>query len=228
MLLQKEREDVVRYCRMLVERGLTKGTGGNISVFGPDSGYFAVSPSGIDYFEMQPEDVVIMDLDGNIVDGERKPSSEHELHRVFYAGRDDIHAVVHTHSTYCTVLGTLREGLPASSYLVAFAGPDVRCAEYASYGTPELAMNAYQSMKDRQAVILANHGLVAGAGDLKNAFNIAEQIEECAQVYVKARSIGQPVILSEEEMERMVASFRDSYGQKKSREEILSEETERR
>lgn len=84
-------------------------------------------------------------------------------------------------------------------------------------------MNAYQSMKDRQAVILANHGLVAGAGDLKNAFNIAEQIEECAQVYVKARSIGQPVILSEEEMERMVASFRDSYGQKKSREEILSE-----
>ncbi|MGI6109856.1 MAG: L-fuculose-phosphate aldolase, partial [Eubacteriaceae bacterium] len=207
MLLEKERKDVVRYCRMLIEHGLTKGTGGNISILNAERGLFAISPSGIDYFETEPEDVVVMDLDGKIVDGNRKPSSEHELHRIFYANRGDIGAVVHTHSVYSTVLGTLREGLPASSYLVAFAGPDVRCAEYASYGSPELARNAFESMRDRKAVILANHGLVAGGPDILNAFNIAEQIEGCAEVYVKARSIGKPVILDEAEMNRMVDSF---------------------
>lgn len=123
MLLQKEREDVVRYCRKLIESGLTKGTGGNISVLNRRQGLFAISPSGMDYFEMTPEDVVVMDLEGNVVDGNRKPSSEHALHSILYTDRDDIGAVVHTHSTYCTVLGTLREGLPSSSYLVALADP---------------------------------------------------------------------------------------------------------
>ena len=215
MLLQKEREDIVTYCRKLIHAGLTKGTGGNISILNEEKNLFAISPSGIDYFEMEAEDVVVLDLDGNVVDGTRKPSSECDLHRIFYNRRDDIKAVVHAHSTYSTVLATLREGLPASSYLVAFAGKDVRCGEYASFGTPELAEKTFEAMKDRKAAFMANHGLIAGGSDILNAFNIAEEIEYCAEVYVKARNIGKPVILSEEEMEFMIEKFQ-TYGQKKS------------
>ena len=87
------------------------------------------------------------------------------MHRIFYTDRNDINAVVHTHSTFATVLGTLNEGLPASSYLVAFAGKDVRCGKYASYGTPELAKYTFDAMKDRYAAIMANHGLIAGGED---------------------------------------------------------------
>ncbi len=213
MLLEEERGKVVDYCKRLITSGLTRGTGGNISVFHRASKLFAISPSGMDYFSMQPEDVVVMNLDGVCVDGIRRPSSEWNLHRIFYQNREDINAVVHTHSVYCTVLATNREELPASSYLVAFAGKNVRCADYASFGTVELAKLAYEGMRDRNAVLLANHGLLTGGGDLLHAFQTAEQIEFCAEVYVKAKMIGTPVILPEDEMERMIERFGD-YGQK--------------
>lgn len=221
MLLQKEREDVVKYCKLLITHGLTKGTGGNISIFNREEGLFAISPSGIDYFETEPEDVVVMNLKGEVVDGKRKPSSEHELHRIFYTGREDINAVVHTHSVYSTVLAVLREELPASSYLVAFAGgPNVRCGEYVSFGTKELAEITFKTMEDRNAALMANHGLITGAKDILNAFNIAEQIEGCAEVYVKAKAIGTPVLLDNDEMEKMVDVFNNSYGQKKKKAEM--------
>ena len=221
MLLQQEREDVVKYCKMLITHGLTKGTGGNISIFNREQGLFAISPSGIDYFETEPEDVVVMNLDGQVVDGKRKPSSEHELHRIFYVNRPDINAVVHTHSVYSTVLAVLREELPASSYLVAFAGgPNVRCGDYVSFGTKELAEITLKAMEDRNAALMANHGLITGGKDILNAFNIAEQIEGCAEVYVKARMVGKPVILDDDEMAKMVDVFNHSYGQKKHKEEM--------
>jgi len=219
MLLQKEREDVVKYCCKMITAGLTKGTGGNISILNRQRGLMAVSPSGIDYFETEVEDVVVMDLEGKIVDGRRRPSSEYELHRIFYVRRDDIAAVVHTHSVYSTVLATLRQPLPASSYLVAYSGLDVRCADYASFGTTELAERTFEAMNDRFAVLMANHGLLTGSKDILTAFNIAEQIEHCAEVYVKARAIGDPVILDEEEMKKMIVKFSSCYGQKASKDE---------
>ncbi|WP_373484446.1 L-fuculose-phosphate aldolase [Acetobacterium sp.] len=220
MLLQKEREDVVKYCRKMITAGLTKGTGGNISIFNRDRGLMAVSPSGIDYFETEADDVVVMDLEGKVVASRRKPSSEYALHQIFYVKRQDIDAVVHTHSVYSTVLATLRQPLPASSYLVAYSGLDVRCADYASFGTMELAERTFEAMTDRFAVLMANHGLLTGSKDILNAFNIAEQIEHCAEVYVKARTIGEPVILDEEEMKRMIVKFSSCYGQKTVKEEL--------
>ena len=214
MILQKEREEVVRYCQKMVTSGLTKGTGGNISIYNRELGLMAISPSGIDYFETEPEDVVVIDRAGEIVAGKRKPSSEQELHRIFYLRRADIGAVVHTHSVYATVLATLRQPLPASSYLVAYAGLDVPCADYASFGSSELAELTFAAMTERYAVLMANHGLLTGGQDILNAFNIAEQIEHCAEVYVKARAIGEPVILEEEEMKKMIVKFRESYGQR--------------
>jgi len=221
MILQREREEIVDYCRKMITSGLTKGTGGNISIYNREQKLIAISPSGIDYFETEPEDIVVMDLDGKIVEGKRKPSSEYALHRIFYVKRDDIDAVVHTHSVYATVLATLRQPLPASSYLVAYAGLDVQCAEYASFGTLELANFTFAAMSDRYAVLMANHGLLTGGKDVMNAFNIAEQIEYCAEVYVKARAIGKPVILDEEEMKKNIQVFNNSYGQHAAKEDLL-------
>ena len=209
MLMQKAREELVKYGKKLVTANLTKGTGGNLSVFDRTNGHVAITPSGIDFFEIQPEDIVIIDLDGKIVEGDRTPSSEWEMHLMPYRTRADIDAVIHAHTMYATVLACLREELPPTHYMIAVAGPTVRVAKYATYGTHELAINASEAMVDR------NHGILAGANDLLNAFNIVEEIEYCSEVYVKAKSIGSPIILPDEEMTLMAEKFK-TYGQKKS------------
>lgn len=215
MLMESERIQIIEYGKKLVKNNLTKGTGGNLSIFDRKSGYIAITPSGIDFFEIQPEDIVIIDLEGNIIEGAREPSSEWEMHLIPYRTRKDIDAVIHAHTMYATVLACLHKELPATHYMIAVAGPTVRCAEYATYGTHELAINASKAMEDRNAVILANHGILAGAKDLLNVFNIIEEIEYCSEVYCKALSIGEPVILPQEEMTLMAEKFK-TYGQKKS------------
>ncbi len=214
MILLNERREIVEYGKKLVTSKLTKGTGGNLSIYNRKEGLMAISPSGIDYFEIRPEDVVVLDLDGNIVDGDKKPSSELDMHRIFYKNREDIDAIIHTHTIYATTLSCLNITLPPVHYMVALAGLDVKCAKYATFGTEELARNAFEAMKDRYAVLLANHGLLAGAKDLANAFNITEEIEYCAELYIKAKSVGEPVILPEEEMKLMLEKFK-TYGQVK-------------
>lgn len=166
MLMQKIREDIIKFGKKLDESGLTKGTGGNLSVFDRETGLMAITPSGIDFYEIEPEDIVLMDLEGNVVNGHRIPSSEWEMHLLQYK-TEMMQLFMHT--TYITVLAVLREPLIASHYMIAVAGKDVRCAKYATYGSHELAINATEAMKDRKAVILANHGILAGSSDLLNA-----------------------------------------------------------
>jgi len=212
--MKSEREQIVEYGKKLIDANLTKGTGGNLSIFNREKQLMAISPSGIDYFKIKPEDVVILDLEGNKVDGDKSPSSEYEMHRIFYGNRTDIDAIIHTHTMYATTIACLNWELPPVHYMVALAGLNVRCAKYATYGTKELAENAFEAMKDRNAVLLANHGLLAGAKDLANAFNITEEIEYCAELYYRTKCIGEPVILSEEEMTLMLDKFK-TYGQVK-------------
>ncbi|MGG1664062.1 L-fuculose-phosphate aldolase [Brevibacillus sp. NRS-1366] len=212
MLLKKERELIVAYGQKLIKHGLTTGTGGNLSVFSREQRLMAITPSGMDYFEIEPEDVVILDLEDNIVDGNKVPSSEYQMHKIFYKNRTDINAVVHTHSKFSTTIASLNWSIPAVHYLVAFAGKDVRCAKYATYGTSELAENAFVAMEDRNAVLLANHGLLTGADTLPRAFDIAEEIEFCAEIYYRTKCIGEPVILPEAEMDLMAEKFK-TYGQ---------------
>ena len=212
MMMQKERELIVEYGKKLVTSNLTKGTGGNISLFDSVTGMMAISPSGLDYFGTRAEDVVVMDLKGKVVEGNKKPSSEYAMHKIFYEKREDIRAVVHVHSTFATTLAALRWELPAVSYLVALAGKNVRCADYQSFGTPELAKAVFEGMRDRKAVLMANHGLLTGGGDLQQAFNIAEEIEFCCEIFCRAKSIGQPVFLDDHEMDNMLERFK-TYGQ---------------
>lgn len=211
MIMPNERELVVEYGKKLITAGLTKGTGGNVSMVNRELGYYAISPSGMDYFEIKPQDLVVLDLLGNIVDGERRPSSEHEMHRIFYEKRSDIGAVIHAHTDYATTIACMNWDLPAVHYLVALAGKDVKCAKYATYGTKELANNAFRAMENRYAVLLANHGILTGGKDMLNAFKKLEEIEYCCQLYYRTKCLGNPVILSEEEMNLHLEKFK-TYG----------------
>lgn len=208
------KQELIKYGKKLVEVGLTKGTGGNLSVYIPSEEKMLITPSGIDFFDIKEEDIVTMKLDGTILEGDKKPSSEWYMHAIQYKNRDDITAVIHAHTTYSTVIATLRETLPPAHYMIAVAGVDVRCADYATFGSKELAENAYEAMKDRYAVLLANHGILSGSYSLPNAFNIIDEVEYCAKIYYMAKSIGNPVILDDAEMEKMLVKF-EEYGQVK-------------
>lgn len=214
MKLKRERKKIVSFGKKLVDSGLTRGTGGNLSIYNRSQNLLAISPSGIPYNEVKLKDIVVMNLNNQIIAGNKKPSSEYKLHRVFYKNRNDISAVVHCHSVYAATLSILREKIAAAHYLIALAGKDVRCAEYAAYGSQKLADNAFQAMKDRYAVLLANHGLLTGADSIENAFKIAEELEYVAETYYRARSIGKPVILSDQEIEVIQKKFQ-KYGQEK-------------
>jgi len=213
MLLREERELVCLYGLRLLESGLTTGTGGNISVFNRDKGLMAIKPSGIDYGKISIEDVPVMDLSGNQVDGGKAPSSEYEMHAIFYRNREDVNAVVHTHSRYATAIACLNWEIPPVHYLVAFAGEKVPCAPYATYGTKELAENAYRTMgKQYNATLLANHGLLVVGASITQAFAATEQIEFCAELYYLTKCIGDPVLLSSDKMVEVARKF-GTYGQ---------------
>ncbi|WP_200814935.1 L-fuculose-phosphate aldolase [Scatolibacter rhodanostii] len=214
MKLMTERNLLIEYGKKLVTDGFTCGTGGNLSIYNREEKLMAITPSGIPFFEILPEDIVIMRTDGTIVEGTRKPSSEWVMHKLFYERRTDINSVIHAHTIYSTILAELRWDLPAAHYMIAVAGPNVRCAEYASFGTEELAENAYTGMIDRKAVLLANHGVLTGHYDIANAYNVLEEVEYCANIYYRAKSIGEPVILDDAEMQHMHEEFK-IYGQRK-------------
>ena len=214
MLMEEERRAIAAYGRQMSAQGLSRGTSGNLSCFDPDLGCMAIGPSGLDYFATEPEDVVVMDLEGRIVEGTRKPSSEHQLHGAVYRLHPEARAVVHTHSTYCTTLACLRQPLRAVHYAMANAGVDeVPCAEYATYGTRTLAENGARAMGSGRAVLLANHGLVAWGGSMAEAFALAVDLEFTAELQWRCRAVGTPVVLTGAEMADVRRQLR-GYGQK--------------
>ncbi|BBM19631.1 fuculose phosphate aldolase [Enterococcus avium] len=213
-MMDKEKALLVEYGKKLISTGLTAGTGGNISIYDPEKQLMAITPSGIDYFEMTEEDVVLLNLAGEIIEGQRKPSSEWQMHLINYQKRgNEIRAVVHAHSTFSSILATCRKDLPATSYMIAVAGGnDVRCSKYATFGTEELAEYAFEAMIDRYACFLANHGLLTCGPTLKEAFSVASEIERLAGLHVGASLLGDPVILAEADMAKVHKRF-PSYGQ---------------
>jgi len=210
--LSEQREQLVEYGRKLIRSGLTTGSGGNLSVYDRQQGLIAITPSGIEYDQLESADIVILDGHGSRVAGERKPSSELNFHLAIYAARADVSAVVHTHSVYATTLACMHWEIPAVHYLVAFSGDKVPLAPYATFGSPELANNLVNALADFNAVLLANHGLVGVGGSLDGAFNVAEEIELVARIYYQTKTLGQPVLVEGAEMARVKDKFAD-YGQ---------------
>ncbi|MDD7306629.1 MAG: L-fuculose-phosphate aldolase [Peptoniphilaceae bacterium] len=212
MLMNEERKLLVEYGNRLFESKLTKGTGGNLSIYDRKTGYMAITPSGIEFHKTHDEDIVILTLDGKVIEGDKKPSSEWQMHANVYKNREDINSVIHAHTLFASIFACLRESILPSHYMLEVAGGEVRCAEYATFGSKELAENAIKSMEGRKAVLLANHGILAGEKDIANAFNVIDQVEYCANVYYRARSIGKPYIIDDEELKVLEKKF-ENYGQ---------------
>jgi L-fuculose-phosphate aldolase len=212
MLMTTARQALVHYGQQLLTSGLTTGTGGNLSLCEPQQSRVAITPSGIAYDRMVPEDIVIVDLAGEVIEGHRTPSSEAGFHIALYRKRADVRAVVHTHSVYATTLACLHWEIPAVHYLVGFSGLKVPLAPYATFGSRELADNLAETIADFNAVLMANHGLVTVGADLPQAFATAEEIEFVARLYYQTRLAGAPKILPEEEMGRVLKKF-ETYGQ---------------
>lgn len=201
------REVIVDTARAMNRVGINRGTSGNISARVP--GGMLITPSAIPYEAMEPDDLVRMGLDGTTLDGQGRPSSEWRLHGGILQARPEVGSVLHAHPEFCTTLACLRRAIPAVHYMVAVAGGDsIRCAPYATFGTPELADAAVTALEDRRACLLANHGMVALGSSPGAALDLAVEVEALAAVYWRALQIGEPHLLSEEEMREALAAFR--------------------
>lgn len=205
----RERTSLIEVLRRAESDGLNRGTSGNAS-FRSGAG-FVITPSAMSYDLMKPGDLVFIDTTGR-PRGDRRPSSEWLFHRRIYAERRDVQAIVHLHSPAATALSTLRVGIPPFHYMVAVAGGyDIRCSEYATFGTQELATYAVDALAGRSACLLANHGLISCGPDVRSAYRLAVEVEGLAEQYLLARSIGEPVLLTAGEMNEVIERFAE-YG----------------
>jgi L-fuculose-phosphate aldolase len=206
----RRRAAVIGACRELVRRGLAHGTSGNVSVRRDERRFF-VSPTGMPYEALELDDIPLMDLGGRWF-GRRRPSSEWRFHRDIFRSRNEVAAVVHTHSPKATSLACTGRGIPAFHYMVAAAGgPDIRCASYHTFGTQELSDAAIAALEGRRACLLANHGVIALGKDLPAAVALADEVENLAAQYCTALALGEVHILGEKEMRRVVEKF-STYG----------------
>ena len=210
-MTQRLREELVATARGMSELGLVSGTSGNVSVRTASGLY--VTPSGMPYDSLVPDDMVEIRADRTIRPGQRTPSTEWRLHFDLLAARADVGAIVHTHSLFCTAISMLRREIPAVHYLVALAGSDtIPCAEYATFGSPELALHAVAALRGGNACLLANHGMVALGGTLAQALRLAAEVETLAAQYWHASQLGAPHVLDRDELVRVRARFAE-YGQ---------------
>ena len=217
MLMEEERKLVAEYGRKMSTDGLARGTAGNISIYNPELGLMAISPSGLGYFDTTPEDVCVCDLDGKVADGTRKPSSQHGLHAAFYKEKasQGCLAIVHTHSDYATTLACMGEPIRAVHYVIATAGTnEIPICGYTTFGTPELAEAAVETCGEGKAVLLGNHGLVVWESSLPKAFALARDLEFTAELQWRAMAVGTPNILTDGQMAEALERFK-TYGQPK-------------
>jgi len=200
---------VIDTCLAMNAQALNQGSAGNVSARF-ESG-FLITPSGLPYERLQTGDIVLVDLDGNTRDS-LEPSSEWRMHRDIYAGRPEAGAVLHAHSTFATALSCLRLDIPAFHYMIAVAGGnDIRCADYALFGTQQLSDHMLAALEDRRACLLGTHGMICYHDDLDRVLQLGVEVEALARQYWQARQLGEPVILDDAQMREVIERFA-SYG----------------
>jgi L-fuculose-phosphate aldolase len=213
------REDIVQACRGMISAGLTRGTSGNVSARAADG--MIITPSAVPFDELEPEQLLFVPLALDTVDPDTvefdtasglRFSTEWRLHAAILRARPEIGAVLHAHPPYGTALACLRRDIPAFHYMIAVAGgADIRCADYATFGTPDLAACAVAALVDRTACLLANHGTVALGDTPAHALDRAIEVEALAEMYCHALAAGEPVLLGDAEIAAVMQAFR-GYG----------------
>ncbi|MFO1305800.1 MAG: class II aldolase/adducin family protein [Burkholderiales bacterium] len=203
------REAVLRTALAMNGAGINRGKSGNVSARLVRDAFdgFLVTPSAIPYDRIAPGDIVPVSLAGEAL-GTRAPSTEWRFHRDIYATRPDAQAIVHAHAPFATSLACLRRGIPPFHYMVAVAGgTDIRCGGYATFGTQELSDHALAALEGRNACLLANHGMIAVGHSLDAALALAVEVETLAEMYWRALQVGEPVLLTDEQMAEALAKF---------------------
>ena len=202
------RIEVIKYANMLNSKKLSVLRSGNISVRYKDG--FLITPSGTKYSSLKNKDIVFVSLKGEFNQEKNAPSSEWRFHQDIYLNKKDAKAIVHAHSNCATAISTHEKIIPAFHYMVAMAGGnDIKCAKYATYGTRELSRNILKALKNRSACLIANHGQIAFSENLSKAFELAEEVENLSNQYIKAQKIGKPKILSSKEMNKVLSKAKN-------------------
>ena len=208
------RAEVIATAIAMNAAGINRGKAGNVSARLVRAGFdgFLVTPTGMPYAELAPEDIVAITLAGEPA-GERAPSSEWRFHRDIYASRADANAIVHAHAPFATTLACLDRGIPAFHYMIAVAGgDDIRCAPYATFGTQALSDHAVAALAGRRSCLLAHHGMIALGATLADALALAVEVESLAELFWRALQVGEPALLPPDEMAVVIARFA-TYGQ---------------
>jgi L-fuculose-phosphate aldolase len=207
------RQELIAAAREMNRSGLNQGTSGNLSVRSGNG--MLITPSGLPYDQLETGDIPYVEDRGEAqphIDGGRKPSSEWRIHRDVYRARPDALAILHAHPVHSTALACLGKPLPAFHYMVAVAGGrDIRCAAYATFGSQTLSDHVLEALEGRRACLMANHGVLAIANDLAGALALAQEVEQLARSYLQCLAAGEPVILDDAEMDRVLEKFKD-YG----------------
>ena len=204
----KQAKEVIKYAKMLNTENLSALRSGNISVRHNDG--FLITPSGVKYSSLQIEDIVFVSLNGQFDKKKQKPSSEWKFHRDIYKYKREANAIVHSHSTNATAVSAYGKPIPAFHYMVALAGGnDIKCADYATFGTEELSNNIIRALENRKACLMSNHGQVAFEKSLDKAFELAQEIENICHQYINALKIGVPKILSNNEMNKILGQIKN-------------------
>ena len=206
MTTLEKRKEVIKYSIKLNTTNLSPLRSGNISVRSDEDGIqgFLITPSGKKYNTLKEDDIVFVSNDGNH-DANLKPSSEWRFHKDIYFKKPDAKAIVHAHSPHATAVSSHGKSIPPFHYMIALAGgDDIKCAEYATFGTEELSKNVIKALENRSACLMSNHGQVAFGKNLDDAFELAQEIENICHQYTIALKLGQPKILSFEEMKKVL------------------------
>ena len=202
--------------KRMLNSGLTVETWGNISVSDPETGLIYLTPSGIQYDIIEPEDIVVMDKEHHIVEGNRKPTIESGMHVGIMNSRPDVNAIIHTHPIDSQVFACLRRDIPpVIDEAAQLLGGTVKCAEYALPGSDELAENVINALGEGAACLMANHGAVCAGADMDVAFRVCTVLEMTAKIYYKALAIGKPVEIEEDKVLFMKDFVANHYGQGK-------------
>lgn len=208
------KEIVVKAGLDMEKRSLTVGTWGNVSCRDPETGRVYISPSGMDYKKIEAEDIVVFDQEGERVEGERTPSIEFPMHFQIYQAREDVNAVVHTHSIFSSAFAITETDIPpVSEDFVQIVGETVKCSDYDLPGTEELGKNVVEALGDRNAVLLTNHGALYVGSDMDAAYKVCDVVEKTARMYLLSKSLGEARLISSEDIKVMQEFAANEYGQ---------------
>lgn len=212
--MSKEKKEIVEIGKEVYNRGLVAGTWGNLSKrLEDDPDRLAITPSGIGYGEIKESDIAILTLDGEKIEGEKKPSSESPLHIQIYQARKDVNAILHTHSTFATAVACTKQDIPPIvEDMVQIVGGSIETAKYELPGTEALAKSVVKALDGKNAALLAHHGAVSLGRNLEEALKTAEIVEKSAKIYLFANMVGEPKKLDEEDVDIMRTFYLEKYG----------------